>query len=35
MKRLVKYVTLFLILLRLGPNNFLFAQENQKKDENG
>ncbi|MFA5805977.1 MAG: alpha/beta fold hydrolase [Melioribacteraceae bacterium] len=33
MKRLVKYVTLFLILLCLGPNNFLSAQENQKKEE--
>jgi len=33
MKRLVKYVALFLMMLCMGTNNFLFAQENQKKDE--
>ncbi|MEK6552011.1 MAG: hypothetical protein AABZ54_00990, partial [Bacteroidota bacterium] len=33
MKRLVKYVILFLLLLSLGSNNFLIAQENQKKEE--
>ncbi len=33
MKRLVKYFTLFLVLLCLGANNFLIAQENQKKEE--
>ena len=33
MKRLVKYFTLSLLLLCLGSNYFLFAQENQKKEE--
>ena len=33
MKRLVKYVTLFFVLLCLGSNNFLLAQEDQKKAE--
>ena len=33
MKRLVKYVSLILVLLCLGANNFLLAQENQKKEE--
>jgi len=33
MKRLVKYFTLFLLLFCLGSNNFLFAQEDQKKEE--
>ncbi|MCX6175160.1 MAG: alpha/beta hydrolase [Ignavibacteriales bacterium] len=33
MKRLVKYIALFSILFYSGANNFLFAQENQKKEE--
>ncbi len=33
MKRLIKYVTLISVLLCLGANNFLLAQENQKKEE--
>lgn len=33
MKRLVKYVALFSILFCFVANNFVFAQENQKKEE--
>jgi len=33
MKRIEKYFTLILLMLYLGTSSFLFAQENQKKEE--